>query len=144
MSRFHLAANGNGATKKMVEEPTNFITRVIERFNMEEWLRYIGITTAEAVSIFYYFAAAFFVGFVFKKYFKFVIGCAFVVGVLAVFLESHNALVINWPILKELVGVDPSAADFNNVWVGLSSWISDNLYLFLGGTVGFILGYKLG
>ena len=117
---------------------------VAEKLGLEKWLNYVGLTVADALSILYFLLIGFVFGFVFKKYFKFVIGCAFVITILVILLDSRHLITIDWVGIKNLIGLDPAKSDLNNLWKMGSDWAYANLYPLIGGLVGFVFGYKLG
>ncbi len=138
------AAAYNGAAIQKTDNVPGWFSNLVERLNLEKWFRTLGVTSAEVLQMLYFFGGAFFIGFAFKRYFKFLIGCTIVILTLSIYLESQGALKIDWPIVKSLVGIDPATTDLNNLWLIVSSWVKKEIYAFIAGVLGLIVGYKLG
>ncbi|MFH1644638.1 MAG: FUN14 domain-containing protein [bacterium] len=90
-----------------------------------------------------YFGSGFAIGFLFKKYFKFVLLTLVASIILIKILEYNMVLEIDWEGMNVLMGFD-SAADFNAIVNDIFSWIKNNFIIFISSVVGFLVGYKLG
>lgn len=111
--------------------------------DMKKWAESIGGSSAEAVMAAVFFGLSLAIGFLFKKYFKFVFVCLLVSAFIIKSLEVAQLLTIDWTAVQTLLGMK-SATDFNtllNIWF---MWIRNNLLLFISSVVGFLVGYKLG
>lgn len=112
--------------------------------SIDGFLKRIGLSANEAANSILLFGLSFAIGFLFKKYFKFVLGCCFAVGVVGFVLHSNNIIIIDWPAFKSFVGFDPRNADMNFIFVFLVQLVKAHVVATLSMLVGFVLGYKLG
>ena len=114
-----------------------------DKIDIKGWAEDIGGGSAEAVEAAIYFGSGFAIGFLFKKYFKFILGTLVIAIILIKVLEYNMVLEIDWEGLNVFMGFD-SAADFNTILNDIFSWIKDNFIVFISSVVGFLIGYKLG
>lgn len=121
----------------------NWVKDSWSNFNLREISHKIGGTSAEAVQAAIYFGLSFSVGFLFKKYFKFVFGCLLASIVVIKVMEYNQLLNIDWEGIKLFLGLE-QGADFNVLVNNIFDWIKRNILLFVASTVGFLVGYKLG
>jgi uncharacterized membrane protein (Fun14 family) len=128
----------------VVDDVLNWIKAVWDNINVTNWFNKIGITSPEAIRVITFFIVAFVIGFLFKKYFKFALGCVVVISVLFFVLQSKNILTVDWVAFKEFFGVDPTQAEVGNFYNMSYLWIKTNLVAFVSACIGFLLGYKLG
>ena len=112
-------------------------------FDIKKWSEQIGGSSAEAVEAALYFCLSFSIGFLFKKYFRFVFTCLIITLFTIKLLEYNQFLVIDWTAIKLFFGVT-EAFDFNVMINTFFAWIKTHLLLFIASTVGFLVGYKLG
>ncbi len=114
-----------------------------DKINFEEWTKSFGDTSSDAVQVAIYFVSSFAVGFLFKKYLKFVIGCLIVSFLIIKGLEYHRILDIDWQAFNTLFGFEPNATF--GVMIGTwMEWIKMHLLIVISSLVGFLIGYKLG
>jgi uncharacterized membrane protein (Fun14 family) len=114
-----------------------------DKVNIKEWAENIGGTSSEAVQAAIYFGGGFAIGFLFRKYFKFVFFSLLTAIILILLLEYNKVLDIDWEALNVLLGFEPSA-DLGIVLNTSFDWIKNNLIIFISSVVGFLIGYKLG
>lgn len=112
------------------------------KISVEEWLKGLGITSPEVIRGIMFFMGAFMIGFFFKKYFKFALGCLLVIIILVVVFDSKG--IINWDAFREFVGIDTAQLDVGNIFSSAFSWVKNNLIVFVSASLGFLLGYRLG
>ncbi len=124
------------------DSATEWAKEMWNKINIEEWLRGFGITSPEVIRGITFFAGAFIIGFFFKKYFKFALGCFIIVVILVVIFDSKG--IINWDAFREFVGMDATQLDIGNIFSSAFSWVKNNLVAFISASLGFLLGYKLG
>lgn len=113
------------------------------KIDIKQWAQDIGGSSSQAIHAAVYFGIGFAVGFLFKKYFKFVFFTLLSAAIFILVLEYNNVLEIDWKALNVLLGFEPTA----DVGVFLNTtfdWIKQNLITFISCTVGFFIGYKLG
>lgn len=114
-----------------------------QNLDLKKWAENIGGSSAEAIEAAIYFGFSFAVGFLFKKYFKFLFASLIVSLILIKVLEYNAFISIDWSAIKTALGVSGSA-DFNSVVNHFFDWIKNHLLLFIATSVGFLVGYKLG
>lgn len=99
-----------------------------------------------AVEIAVYAGIGFLIGFLFKKYIKYILLLIlFVVSL--VILEQFDILHtnVNWPKLQELLNVQATADVFNAQSVqSYIQWAKANFVVVFSASVGFLIGLKLG
>ena len=103
----------------------------------------LGDSSSIAIQVAIYFVSGFAIGFLFKKYLKFVLACLILSIVLIKVLEYNKVLDMDWDALKTLLGFDP-AADWNVVFDFCLAWVKTQMLIVISSIVGFFIGYKLG
>jgi len=143
-------AKGAGEIAKSTEGLSKGFTVAVDwmknlwdKIDVKGWAQSIGGGSAEAVEAAIYFGSGFAIGFLFKKYFRFLITCLLVSIILIKILEYNMILEIDWEGLNVFLGFD-STADFNTILNDSFAWIKANLIVFVSSVVGFLVGYKLG
>lgn len=131
-------------------EVTNLFTSVIEwvkefweGLDIKGWAQSIGGSSSEAVEAAVYFGSGFAVGFLFKKYFKFVFLSLLFAAVFIKVLEYNQVLTIDWEAFNSMLGFE-STADVSTFINSIFDWIKMNWIVFASSFVGFLIGYKLG
>lgn len=120
-----------------------WIKAMWDKIDIKKWSEEIGGSSSMAVQAAIYFGLGFAFGFLFKKYFKFIFFTLLFAMVIVLVLEYNNVIAIDWKALNIFLGLDPST-DFGVLINNVFEWIKQNLVIFISGTVGFIIGYKLG
>lgn len=129
----------NGTFNSLIE----WIKELWAKINIKEWSENIGGSSADAIRAVIYFGAGFAVGFLFKRYFKFLFWSIVIALVLICFLQYNKILDIDWQSLNVFLGLEPTA-DLGVLLNGIFEWIKVNLLIFISSAVGFLIGYKLG
>jgi len=111
-----------------------------QNFSLERWF---GETSADAIQVALCFVSFFAIGFLFKKYLKFVFLCLIVSLLLIKGMEYYNILDIDWLAFNKFVGIEPTAT-FSGMASNALEWIKSNLVVSIASALGFLLGYKLG
>lgn len=89
-----------------------------------------------------YFGIGFLLGFLIKKYAKFLFAvAATVVAIVALQQFDVVTVVINWDRVQELFGIQYPNLD-TDIFTMYWEWIKVNMGLVLSLSIGFILGYK--
>lgn len=106
--------------------------------DMQKWL---GDTDALTVAV--CFVIFFAVGFLFKKYLKFIFLCLIISALAIKGLEYYKVLTIDWEALNALLGLAPGTT------IGLLAsnalgWVKLHVVVTISSLIGFLLGYKLG
>jgi len=112
-------------------------------FDLKKWSEQIGGSSSEAIEAAVYFCLSFGVGFLFKKYFKFLFFSLLCAVIMIKVLEYNHFLTIDWTAIKEFLGIG-GTVDTNQLINRGFDWIKAHLLLFIAVTVGFLVGYKLG
>ena len=121
----------------------NWVKETWSSFELENISEKIGGSSSEAVQAAVYFGGAFAIGFLFKKYFKFIFGCLLVSLLLMKALEYNALLSIDWEGIRIFMGFQPGF-DFNVLVNNSLEWVRQHILLFVASIVGFLIGYKLG
>ena len=127
-----------------VPETRNWLEKMTDKLKLEGWLGSIGLTVAEALKMTYFFAGGFAIGFIFKKYFKFILGCLLVFTGITLILQAQNIITIDWVALKSFMGMNTQVTDVNSVGNDIVTWLKANIAVSISAALGFIFGYKLG
>jgi len=114
-----------------------------QELDLKKWANDIGGSSSEAVQAAVYFGLSLAIGYLFKKYFKFIFVCLLVSAFTIKALEFAQLLTIDWSAIKTMLGLS-SSSDFNSTLNLFFVWIRKNLLLFIASVVGFLVGYKLG
>ena len=112
-------------------------------FDIKVWSERFGGSSAEAVEAGIYFCVSFISGFIFKRYTNYILFSAVVSVIVLLGLEYTHFITIDWSALKGSVGMasDGTAQSFFSTSV---EWVKNHLLITVAGTVGFLIGYKLG
>ena len=113
-------------------------------FDIKKLSERIGGSSAEAVEAAIYFVLSFSIGFLCKKYFKFIFVCTILSLFFIKGLEYYQFITIDWSALKTVFGAGETASDFNTLSTQAFEWLKSHLLLTIASVVGFLVGYKLG
>lgn len=108
--------------------------------NLEKWF---GESSTDAVNVAVCFVAFFAIGFLFKKYLKFIFMCLVVSFLLIKGLEYYKILDIDWEALNTFLGLEPTAT-LGSITGATLEWIRGHLIVSISSAAGFLIGYKLG
>lgn len=116
------------------------------QFDLKKWAESIGGSSAQAIQAAVYFSLSFAIGFLFKKYFRFLFVCLVVSGFIVLLLHYNKLVVIDMKAIKAMVGLSGGApsGDMNAIVNRFFDWVRDNMLFFISSMVGFVIGYKLG
>ncbi len=113
------------------------------RLKLVDLMQKLELTPTKIIEICSYVGVGFFVGFLFKRYFKYVlIFIATYVGLIWVLGESDFVL-INWTHIQSLAHISPNDT-VGTVFSSTLHWIKQNLVLVVSSLFGFVVGYRLG
>lgn len=110
-----------------------------EGLNLEKWFG----ESSDAIQVALCFVSFFAIGFLFKKYLKFIFACLIVSFLIIKGLESYNVLDIDWEALNILVGLEPTST-ISSVSTKAVEWVKAHVVITISSTLGFLIGYKLG
>jgi len=131
------------AAGEYINSFTDNIKQFWQNLDLKKWAQDVGGSSAEAVQAAVFFGLSLAIGFLFKKYFKFVFVCLIVAAFIIKGMEFTKLLTIDWDAIKTMFGLS-SSSDFNGTLNLGFEWIRKNLLLFISSVVGFLVGYKLG
>ena len=103
----------------------------------------LGDASYDAVQVSIFFVTFFAIGFLFKKYLRFIFMSLLITFLVIKGLEYYKLINVDWGSLKAMMGFDP-AATLEMMYTKTSIWIRTNMVVFLSSFVGFVVGYKLG
>jgi uncharacterized membrane protein (Fun14 family) len=117
-----------------------------QQFDLKKWADSIGGSSAQAVQAAVYFGVSFAIGFLFKKYFKFLFLSLIVSTFIILLLHYNRLVIIDIKAIKALIGVGDAmpGSDINSMINKFFDWVRDNMLFFISSVVGFFVGYKLG
>lgn len=138
---------GNPLSDVPVTEPSSgligWLRDLWDTINIKQWTGDLSDSSAEAVQVAMYFVSSFAIGFLFKKYLKFIFVSLIMALFIVKFMEYHRVLDIDWEALNVLIGLEPTAT-FTTIFDSILVWVRANLVVTLASTIGFLIGYKLG
>lgn len=108
--------------------------------NIDQWL---DVSSADAIQVALCFVSFFTIGFLFKKYLKFVFVCLLMSFLIIKGLEYYKVLDIDWEALNTLVGLEPHTT-FGMLANKFMEWVKAHVVISISSTLGFLVGYKLG
>jgi len=115
----------------------------IIRLKIVEIMQTLELTPTKIIEICSYLGVGFFVGFLLKRYFKYVLIFVLTyVGLIWVLGESDFVL-INWSHIQSLAHINPNDT-VGTVFSSTFCWIRQNLALVIGSVFGFLVGYRVG
>lgn len=117
-------------------------------FDLKTWAESVGGSSAQAIQAAVYFGLSFAIGFLFKKYFKFLF-MTFLVSFFVIAFLHYNKLgvTIDFKAIKTMLGLGnsaPAMSDINILASMFFDWVKSNVLLSVSSVVGFFVGYKLG
>ena len=115
----------------------------VAKIDVASWFERIGIPYTLPVQCAVWFVASFFLGFLFKRLFAFMVILLATVFLTIVLLDYAAIVVVDWSVLQATLGIN-SQVDAYAVGQLILSWIKSNIPLFLSASFGFLLGCKLG
>lgn len=111
-----------------------------QEFDLKKWADGVGGSSAEAVMATVYFLLSFAVGFLCRKYFKYVFICVLFTFFTIKGLEYVKIIYVDWRAIRYVTGMVTGGNLFETIF----SWIRMHLLLFVATVIGFLVGYKLG
>lgn len=111
-----------------------------DKLDLEKWF---GESSADAVQVAICFVSFFAIGFLFKKYLKFIFLCLLVSALVIKGLEYYKILDIDWEAFNTFLGLEPTAT-ISSVGNMIVEWVKTHVVITISSIVGFLIGYKLG
>ena len=117
--------------------------------SVKEWAqsfdaeKIFGPSSSDAVQVAVGFVSFFAIGFLFKKYLKFIFMSLLFSLLIIKGLEYYKVLDVDWEALNTLLGFEPqmSLSELGNKAL---EWVKVNLVITASSLLGFFVGYKLG
>jgi len=127
-------------TIEQLNEPS-----IIEKFKVwvQDWFTRLDLSTTKILELLTYFGVGFFVGFLLKKYFKYIFIAILILGLGLFILQNSNVISIDWVKIRQLTGVSPEDT-LGSLFQIYLDWIKQNLLIIITGFVGLLVGYKIG
>jgi uncharacterized membrane protein (Fun14 family) len=119
------------------------IRNAMTKIGLTHWLESLGLNTLEVIHTTESFLGGLVVGIVLKKYFKILLWGALITGLVIAFLQYHQAITINWPLVNTTLGLSP-ATDISALAAIAVTFIKNNVALSAAGAIGLIMGLKIG
>ena len=111
-----------------------------QSLNIDEWF---GASSADAIQVAICFVSFFAVGFLFKKYLKFIFMCLLMTFLIIKGLEYYKVLDIDWEAMNTLMGFQPQST-IGTIANSMVEWVKAHLVVSISSGLGFLIGYKLG
>jgi uncharacterized membrane protein (Fun14 family) len=111
-----------------------------QSLNIDEWF---DASSADAIQVAICFVSFFAVGFLFKKYLKFLFMCLLMTFLIIKGLEYYKVLDIDWEAMNRLLGFQPQAT-IGTIANSIVEWVKLHLVVSISSGLGFLIGYKLG
>ena len=105
---------------------------------IEEWFS----SSTDAVTVSVCFVSFFAVGFLFKKYLKFIFLCLIISVLLIKGLEYYKILDVDWQALNTFLGLEPTET-LSGISGKAFVWIKAHIIVTIASAIGFLIGYKL-
>lgn len=102
-----------------------------------------GESSSEAVHVAICFVSFFAVGFLFKRWLKFIFVSLLLTIAIIKGLEYQKILDIDWEALNVFLGLEP-AATIGTIATNLFEWVKAHVVITIAATLGFLIGCKLG
>lgn len=106
-----------------------------------------GDTSSDAIQVSIYFVSFFAIGFLFKKYLKFIIVYILLTILLIKFFEYYKPPIVMLDVDREalntLLGFEPNAT-FGTIASKVVEWVEGNIIISIASLTGFLFGCKLG
>ena len=119
-----------------------WLKEIWHKINIKEWSENVGGSSAQAVQAAIYFGIFFALGFLLKKYLKFILISFIFSLVWLVILQYNNVIAFNRQAFNVMLGFDPSA-DAGLIMNSTLGWIKSNVIIVLASVIGFLIGCKL-
>lgn len=119
--------------------------RIKETLNPDSLAQRFNLTKSRLLEMGLYLLVGFIVGFLLKKYSRFVFATAIII-ILLIVLHQLNILTlsINWAQVRETLGIQTSSATPDASWLNIYwEWVKANVALVLSFSVGFLVGLRL-
>jgi len=114
-----------------------------EHFN--NFIKKIKLSKEKLIDIALYLVIGVLVGFLLKRFFKYVVFFAIFIG--SIFLLKYYGFLtfaVNWDKVHDILGITAIGKIDGNILSVAWAWIRANVIIFISFVVGFIIGWKIG
>ena len=115
---------------------------VVTRLDLDMW--YAKLRQSPAVLAAICFGGGFAIGFLFKRFFKFLLFTVLIAAGVIVFLHYKNMVIVDWVALSQYIGLDPEQIRLATAIEVTWHWVTHHSLVAISTTAGFIVGYKIG
>ena len=138
---------GNKVANQVPTAPARqgLLDTIKERMQPEAMMEKLRESRSTLIDIGLYGGIGFLTGFLFKKYSVYVV--VFVLFIASLMLLQQfgfMSIVVNWPKVHELMGIQPAVVVGDNVLIMAWGWMKANVVISASFAVGFLVGLKLG
>jgi len=138
-----MAMQGNIEAVQQVPERVQ--PGVLERakITVQDWYSQVDLSASRIIELVSCFGVAFFIGFLLKKYFRYVIIALLALIIGSLILNHVGAIQINWAKIQAFFGINTqdTIGSFSR---NIVEWFKSHALIAITAVVGFILGYCLG
>lgn len=110
---------------------------------IQDWFNKLDISTSKMLELLAYFGVGFFVGFLLKKYFKYIFIAILILALSLFVLQNINVVSIDWMKIRQITGVSPEDT-IGSLFQVYLEWVKQNILIISTGFVGLLIGYKIG
>ncbi len=121
-----------------IVEPS-FFERV--KSTVQGWFQ--DLSVSRIVELLAYFGIGFFLGFLLKRYCRYVLIAFVALIVAAIVLQSFGFIAINWKSVQSFFGIYPHDT-IGSISTSLITWIKEHILVVISSILGFIIGYTVG
>jgi uncharacterized membrane protein (Fun14 family) len=133
------------AAQEMVKPEAGMFETLKETLRPSTLMKKFNITTSTLWQMAIYFGGGIILGYVLKKYGKYVILCiAFCLGLLLLQQIGIISLTFHPQKFQELFGLEAIDFDEKNVLLCYWEWVKSNVALVLSLSIGFLVGLRIG
>ncbi len=128
-----------------VKSEAGVLETLKENLNPSHLMKKFNITSATLLQMAIYFGVGIMIGYMLKKYGKFVIVLIlFILGLLLVQQIGLVDITVHTDKVQELFGLQPTAYDDKHLLVGYWEWVKAHVALVLSLSIGFLVGLRIG
>ncbi len=130
----------NGET--ITTDANGVLYDVVRRLDLDTWYAKLRQSPAALAAI--CFGGGFAVGFLFKRFFKFLLFTVLIAAGVIVFLHYKNMVIVDWVALSQYIGLDPEQIRLATAIEVTWHWVTHHSLVAISSAAGFVVGYKLG
>ena len=135
--------DGASAVKEVAVK-TGWLDAIKENLSFEVLSKKLDLTKEKMVALVVYLGAGLLLGFLLKRFFKYVLFlAAILIGLY--FLQKSGAIniVIDWNKMNDFIGIKSVPQVDSNLFLGYWLWIKANVAISISFLIGFIIGWKI-